>query len=503
MKRFQPILILISAFLFASDIPAAEFQLIEPALIQRVNLRDVVLQGIANNLDLKQQAYLSREAEAGIGRAKGIYDFHLDSTTSYSHDKREPLFIFASSKKISFDSDTHLSRLFPTGTTLSLGWLQQWEENSFSATFNTLNPYWQMGFELKLTQPLLKNAFGFVTRRSIEQAKLAWQSASHVEKMKLEGTVAEIEAAFWELSHAAELYEIKKKGVEQADKLHEYNVRQSERGIAEKVDLFASEAHAETRRGELIAAEGVLIQAGKRLKSLLDDVSPLYLLPSDRMLFSRGEALRYQTESNKRILDEALKKRFDLKAMKEEAENAQLTVEIARNGRLPQLNLMASVTSTGLDKSYNNSIDKSAKYEKPVYFIGGTLFFPLENREARYALKEAMYGYQRAEIRAAQLEHEIALEIERLSSQIRATELAIENLLKAEELLNKKLSERERQFRMGRVPLQLVIDDQEHLLVAQTHSAEAIKNYKILETEWNLAQHSLAEKYGIRRESGQ
>jgi len=278
------------------------------------------------------------------------------------------------------------------------------------------NPFYQYAIQLRLRQPLLRD-FGIdLNRASILAARNNFRiSQKQFERLIIE-TLVNVERNYWRLVFARQRVKI-------FEDLHR-RARQTLERVLERKDhdassLAVARADAETEKARanwISSRTDVLQQQDLLLQSMNDPHMSLEekweIIPVDIPTFSVFD-LDYET-----ALRTALKMRPEIAEQKLRIDTAHIVKGVAKNQKLPRLDLFAEQEVTGAGDESHNAWDQQWSHETITSTIGLSFEIPLGNRAA-----EAAYGKARLE-----LEQE-KIGLKNTQEQIRAdVNIALHNL---------------------------------------------------------------------------
>lgn len=343
-----------------------------------------------------------------------------------------------------------------------------------------------------LRQELLKNAFGYNSRRNekIQQSKAQIQRYNLV--YALSSLVTNTMIDFWKLLIAQENIRTSKRLLQNTRKVRAITVRKSRLGLAESFEIKQWKAlflQAKTRLEESRLAHDNL---ERRLLRTLNLSSKRKLktpgglrtaLPAD-LDFERDLKLAYDT-------------RPDYKAVQLQRKNAKMLLEIAENQLLPSLSLGARYRGQGFDQEASQAYEHSTSGKYPDYSFDFKIEYPLWDEGLQAEKRNAKINLRQIEIQEKQLRLQIRNELEDARQEI---QLAHQRLLYSKEAL---LSNRAyyngllRRYRQGRFSATALKNALDTLVQSEQGLMEAMVNFNISLLRYSLHCNTLFKKYGI------
>ena len=354
------------------------------------------------------------------------------------------------------------------------------------------DPAWNSAITLGITQPLLRGFGSEVALSELRLARNAARASTEDLREQLLTLLANVEAAYWQLVLARQklaasewLLEV---GIEIRDVLAKR--REIDATAANYADAVAT---VERRRGDLIVAQRDIRYSSDALKVIMNDPAlPLgdetLVAPADWMT---DEPMRYN-------LGEAIAITIDRSPVVRRAllliDDAAIGIDVADNGRLPQLDLSGQVRWNGLEGGVSSSYENLVEGGLVDYLLGLQFSQAIGNqaaeavyRRARLERSAAVVAYQRA-IQQSVLRVKNALRDVRTSSlligQTRALRLAQAENLRALRVTQQTMGQLTPEF------LSLKFQRQDGLASAQVREVQAL-------VEYNTAIARLFESMGI------
>ena len=457
----------------------------------RISLDEVLHRALEKNFDIRLARIEQRINLLNIPASRSVYDTLLSSDVNYAYDN------FKKSSQYSGDLNKignyglGVSRLLPWGTTLSLEFGNQY---SFSdSAFTTINPSTESYLKATLIQPLLKNWGGMQTRGEIELVGIEMDNLNLAAWQLMESSLAEAGRTYWDLIEIRTEVRLEEEMEGRARYIFELTERQLKMGMVEQVDLLAASANLKIRESEVIYDRERLITVSRKLKLLIDDRSPALLLPKDDL----GLPAEVELESFPDCMTVALENRWDYLRARQELEAGEINLDLKKNSRWPEIDLVASYGRNGLSDKWNSAADEIFSEENPQYYAGVQFSYFLENNLAESETLQAELKDAGAIIRVKKIEREIYTQVDQ---QLRTSRVSLDLALREDEikeLQHAKLTEEEQRFKYGRSNSKTVIDYQNDLLVSQLTAARALTVYYKSLIDLQVAQGVL-----LRRQLG-
>ena len=468
-----------------------------------LSLRNCIFFALKNNLDVAATRLVPQIKETEIIKAKS--DFDPTATLDISADKSEThttssatMGTFGSVQK-NYDFDAGLKQKFLTGGDYDLSFENNRLETNRLPASQSPNPAYTSSFTFTLTQPLLRD-FGIgVNRADILIAKNDKNISLEELREEVINTVTETEKTYWELVFALDNLKVKELSLKRTKDLLETNKARMKAGTASQIEVLAAEAEVASRKQEVIIAQKMLSDAQDNLKIVTNliqdpklwnfDINPLDKPTLEAKEIDLVESVR--TAFQKR--PDYLKEKIDLK-------NKDIKIKVARNERLPTLDLKGSFGLNGLDRHYNDAFDEMSKGEYESWSAGLSFEYPLGNRGARSKYKKRLLEKEKALIDFKNLEQKI---IAQVREAVRGTNTDYKRVAAAEtlrRLRERRLSAEEERFKEGLTTTHDILEYQEDLAEAQSGYLRSIVDYNKSLIDLDNSKGTVLEKENIKLE---
>ena len=361
-----------------------------------------------------------------------------------------------------------------------------------NSTFQTLNPAYRSGLNLNITQPLLEG-FGIgVNKASITIAQNNKEISLLRLKAQLIRTLSEVQDAYWELVFAIENLKVQQLALKQAQDLVKKNRLFKEAGKATISDILQAQAAVASREADVIAAEDWVKDAEDRLKrvtNMIDDEAQwdVSILPVDSTSF---EEMKVSSEES---ITTALQNRPEYAQAKIDLQNSDISIKVAKNQRLPRLDLEGSLSLNGLGGKLDEPLSQVGKADYDTWYIGFALRMPLSGRAAKAELEKNQYQKEQALIALKDLEQQIITEVRGVVRQLQTDEKRIQATTAAEEFAKQALSVEERKYELG-------LSTSYELLQLQANLATATKNHQRVVIDYRQSIAALHQVLGVTLE---
>jgi len=456
---------------------------VELSLSQCLNI------GLANNLDIKIAKITPLIKEEGVRSAKSIFDAVLQGEVSYEDDQFAQASTIVGSKALESNYKLGFDTKLRSGTEIEIDYSdkREWTDSIFAVN----NPLHTAELSFTVTQPMLKNAFGYIDRRTVKLSKIEAEIAGIESLGNIEDAVADIVKGYWELVFAEYSALLREELLKQAEELYGIFEKHLKTGVAETTELYEVEANMRIRRAQLDIAKNNHITASNKLKLLMNQDGE-FLIVTKEALGILGDR-ENRTES----LKEAFSANRKYRTKKKELEKKKISVKMKENALWPEIDLVGTLAVNGVDRKFEKAARRLGTTKHSKYYGGIEVSFPLENREALSEFSTAKLEREKAILELLQVEKELATSVD---ESVRNVNLNIENAkrwTKIKQIQYEKFTDEEKKLKTGRSSSKIVIDYQNDLTLAALNQYETILRYYLALVDLENTKDVLLSKVGV------
>jgi outer membrane protein len=468
----------------------------------RLSLAEAIETAMRRNLDVALQRERQIEVETGPFAARAAWEPLLQASVTRLDARTPPATLqegmpgqVLTSRRTAFA--LALVERLPTSTTLQLQATSGLAETTLG---NAVTPrVFRAELGLSLTQPLLRD-FSLdlrVPRAPVLRAEFATETALEETRLRAMLTVKATEDAYWNLVETYKAYEVNVGARELAERQLELTRRQIGAGVLPESDVISVEGTLAQRELAVVRAEAQIGRAADLLRTLMNLAAPDWdrpLVPVDAPGFL-PVSVGFED-----ALGRAVAARPELRRAHVDLKRVALELQVARNARLPRLDLLGAVSAVGQDQATGPALDQLSRAGERVWSVGLNLAWaPLggaaraEVRRLQAALRESSLGREqivasmRAEIREA----------------LRAIDTAARQLAgsaRFRDLAERSLEVEQRRFLNGLSSNFLVAQRQGELAQARLLELEALIEHEKASSDLQLAMGELLEARHLRFE---
>lgn len=437
-----------------------------------------------------QNARLKSEvAKQDVPASKGIFDTHLNADASHQIDKSAKSSVIYPDSEIT-NWEISANRKFATGTEASVGFRNERIKYSDSLAINNVPVFppqalYEPIIAFTVSQPILKNAAGFLDRRTVRSAELGSLAIDLATQREIETLVYGALADYWNLVLIRRHVVSMQKSVNFAQQFLKTTLEEFKLGTAEETDVLAAKANVLVRKDELLATKEYERAWHESLRVKLGLGPNIYIKNKEKI-----PPFMKLIESETQKIDYALNNRKDYFASKRELELRNVQLAMAKNERWPSMDLYSSLELNEVDTSYSRALGSAGS---PNWIVGMNFSVPLENRTARANKRKADLQRARALVALKDLENRIANSVVRNYQEVIARKKIVTQSQTALNLQIKKLRQEMKKYSLGRSSSYVIVQYQDDAVKAERANLEGWLAYKTAALDLLLAEGKLID----------
>jgi len=321
--------------------------------IYRLPLREVVQRAVMNNLNVKVSGYQPAIEASRVTEAEARFDPEAFAGATYTANRNALGNLDPTRQSGQYDLiqlEAGIRQLLPSGGQIELAYKPgHYNQTSSQNTGFSNDAFWNPSLQLQLTQPLLRDFGNDINRARIVINRLNQRISVLDWRKDLEEMMSNTEQVYWRLVQAEQDQQILERLLERTIKTAEVLQARLKQDVTyEQVSNAVS--RVESSRADLIRARQRVRDLSDQLKALMNDpefptASNQLLLPADQPLLSPV------TFDMAESISTALVNRFDIGQQQLRVDSAAVALDVAKNNRLPQLNLVGSIGTSGLGEN--------------------------------------------------------------------------------------------------------------------------------------------------------
>ena len=435
----------------------------------RITADDAVRMAIENNLGIQAQRLSPQIESLNVAQARAVYAPSLISTTT-KRSSANPTGDFLSGTgdvitDASLRTNAGLQQLVPWG-----GGRYQFTldaSNSTTTRFSNYNPQLGSNFNASYTQPLLRDFRIDSFRQQLLLSKTQEQIADIQLRQQITVTSRNVRSAYYDLVGAIAGLKVAKQSLDLANESLRNNQRKVEVGTMAPIDII--EAQAEVSRNE----EQVIVQEGQ-IRSFEDRLRTLIMNPSQPDFWTLGIEPTEQPTLTPKAVDveaavaNALNNRTDLAQARRQLESTGITLQYARNQKLPAVDLVANYGLVGLagtqfqfgsgfpppvinqsQRSFGDALRDVFDNQFKTWSLQLQVSYPIGTSPAEAGLAATRLRQQQQNIDIRDLEMQIATAVRDVARQVNTSLKRVEATTKARGFAERRYEAAQKQMSVG------------------------------------------------------
>jgi outer membrane protein TolC len=367
-----------------------------------LSLTDFLGLVMANHSDV-QTYYLNVEVSRNrVTSVYGLWDPMGKVGLTPSWNRKDPAYNVpngANSLSNSWPLSLSYGQSLPTGQTLSFS------GGGYKNTAWGQNTSYGSSMNFSVTQPLIKNRGGYITRLPLIQAQSSLKISGFQLRQNLLSLVNNAEGVYWNFVSAREQLKVSLTAQDVAKANLDFIQHELELGAVSPLEMFNPEASYAQSQVGVVTTEFALKNQEDALRrqmgaDLDSNVRNLAIVLTDSPDLSASEAI--VPDRDQTVL-KAMDLNPSIKVYLENLSADEYSLASARNGLLPQLDLRAGYGGAGNGSTYvpytggsvipgglGEAMQQLFEWGNPSYNIGLTLTFPIRSRSASMTMANAV-----------------------------------------------------------------------------------------------------------------
>ena len=464
-----------------------------------LTLEESIIRALKNNLNVAAEVINPSLASASVSLAKQMYTptLQLDlSGNRYEQASTGPFQANETYINKATSSSASIVQKIPFGGSLQAS--LSYDYSKSNQLFQSFNPSYQSRLNFVLTQPLLKNFGWTVSRKEIIVAQNNFESTRSQFKTVLINTVYNVEAAYWNLVYSIENLKTQRQALESGRDLLAKTKREVEVGTKAPIEVLNAEATVARREADILQSEALVKRSQDLLRTLLNlGVDPSaagqIILPADKPEFKPYAITLDEAYA------QAMAHRPDLETAKTTIATKQVDFRIAKNQRLPQLDLQLVKMSPGLSGqqfiydpdnpflppvpgdpgSAGAAFRDAFKFLYNNWTAGVTLTIPFGDVIGKAGYAYARLGLEQAQARLKTQEQQVFLEVSDAVRSLETAAKSVDAYRIARELAEKQLEAEMKKLSVGMSTNYFVLTYQDLLASARSAEMRSLVDYNV------------------------
>ena len=462
-----------------------------------LSTQDAIRLTMQNSTEIRIDSITPRRTALDITRAEARFDWRAVGSLSHSHSEAETTTSISGGNTTKSESDTlevGLKKTLRTGGQIKTA--IDWERSESWNSFSSVNPSYTTDLYITISQPLMRNAGSEVNLSEVNTTRNNLNIARYNFKSNVISTLADMQDTYWNLVFSIEDLEVRKKALRLTTDTLELTRHQVTAGLLAPIEI--TRIRAENARKE----EAILI-ALQRVEDREDELRRYLNIDSGNLASDIGviplEREAYPTISPQvsHEIAQALRHRPDYRAAKLTLITRDIELVVAKNAKLPVIDLAASFSLNGFERTTAKSLSQINRARHDDWTMSFTFEVPIGNRAARADYNKAKLAKAQTLLELKNMEDAIIVTIKQHVRQVHTNIKRIRTSRLGRELSEERLRAEEMKFDVGAVQILDVLEAQTSLAEAESGERRAIVDYNKSCIALEKAKGTLLEHNGV------
>ncbi len=484
-----------------------------------LSLEDAIRMAMENNLGVKIARLDEMVSERQIVIARSAFDpfFNVNATYAKNRDPTVSTIdvggVLAQGVSVNPSEVTSYSAGLTGTTTLGSTYNVTLQQNEFdrpsvNPLFTALNPVTRTQAFADLRQPLLKGAWYAVNTADVRIAQNTFDFSREAFELVLMDTVFQVETAYWQLVFATQNLVSREKARGLALEDLENARKRRDVGSFSDNDVTTVESQWVLRKVDYEVAELLVENSRDALLDLINYVGDQSLRDAWRTGTMTGpydsitvicttRPSREPPLDRDAALASAFRLRPDYRQIELSLKNQRIRVEVARNGLLPQIDVLGRWTQLGLEETYTDSYSSVGTGRFYDWLIGVEFSVPLSNRGPRNIYRNSREELNRLQLQKKDLENRIVLEIDLAIRTIRNLTTRVVDLEEDVRLKQQLLEDEKSKLEVGRTIAYTVSTIENDLVTSETEALRANADLQTAKADFYRATGTLLQRHNV------
>jgi len=442
---------------------------------------------LRNNLALKVQRFNPMIAKESIIQAQASFEPMALDNISYSKTD-SPILSRSNDASQSIGMSNNLRLQFPLRTGGQISVNQPLYRSETDNEYTTLPVSYSSDMSFSLSQPLLRGGGIHTNEHYLRVAHFGSEMTKVRTKLNVITILVSVDIAYWRLYASRRELEVRKLEYDLAVAQRESSQRRFAAGEIIELDVFLSEDAAAQRLEAIILGENSVRDREREMKQVINETGLAVDTPTILISVTEPTPIRYEMDTES-LLAMAVENRMELLEHELQIIQADDDIEYVKNSTLPSLSLDYTYNVNALGTTMNSSYDLLWRNRFVDHRIGLNLSVPLGNKSAKSRLRQEILRRQQQLINQEQLKISVKREVLSAVDQMEANWQRVIAGRRSTILAERTLSASQRQYDLGRLILNELLD-------AQTRYANALSSEMGALVEYQISQLNLALSVG-------
>ncbi|MDH4262629.1 MAG: TolC family protein [Spirochaetia bacterium] len=469
-----------------------------PATTLNLTLDSAIQLVLHNNLTLKSAKFDVLMSDTDFENYLQKYSIRLNADGSYLN-QQVPVSGLASSfggdKTTQYDAGLSVSKIFSTGTMLSLGVKENlYDQNDLAIPNLKPNedpPFHKPSLFFSVQQDLLKNAFGIADRKNMAILKNITEMRRDAYISQLSGLIVSALVDYWQVIIQESALKNSKKGLDATIQIRDIVGRNSSYGLTDSFELNQYQSLVAAAKSRYALSE---FQRDQAMRKLLRTIN----MPSDTKIQGVTELVEELPVLNlQESIEIALRKRVDYKNILREIEVNELNLSLANHNALPSLTGFFTISTLGQSDIFSTAFADSVSAKYPTWKIGVSASYPLWDKGVKTAIRNASFKVEQSRIKLVQLKKEVEDEVTEKYQAVQLQYKVLVNtktVMKESQIYYEKIMQNAQKGRFNSIVVKNALDS---IVDARQRVLESLVQYNIALLQFDLAKNEIFERYNI------
>ncbi|HGE72570.1 TPA: TolC family protein [Candidatus Poribacteria bacterium] len=436
-----------------------------------LSLQDCISLALKSNLNIRIQNLNPQIQDSILLMTKGRYDPSLSFNINTSSSEGKSVSQKTNAQSFGFGIKDPIITGGEYGISLNSS---RSDSDSIS---QSLNPAYRSGTVFSISQPLMEG-FGIgLNRIPIIIAKNNKDISTLRLKSQLIKNLTDVQNTYWELVFAIENLKVQELALKQAQDLLNLNIKLKENDKASLSDILQAQSAVASREADVLSAKDAIKDAEdklKRITNIIQDESQweISIIPTDTPI---SEEISVDIQDSIAL---ALEKRPEYLQAKLDVENSDLTVKLAKNQKLPIIDLDGSLSLNGLGDKFSEPYSQVGKAENRTWTAGIALRMPLGGKSDNGYLKKSQLEKEQKLLALKDQEQQVIADVRSAVRQLDTGIKRIQATTKAEEFARQVLATEEKKYSLGLSTSYNLLQFQANLATATKNRLRAVIDYR-------------------------
>lgn len=371
-----------------------------------LTIEQAITRALANSPQIRAMSFEPDISKEDITKAAAEFDYTAFGNLNYTKDDKPNNSLGTISEGGIVKSYLYQAGIKQKGVT-GLEWSAAWALTRSWDNWTTrrLSTRYEPMLVFQIKQPLLRDAWAELNLAGLNISKLNYRIVLVAFRQKTEDIAVEVISVYWALLQARREMQIQRRLLDKT--------QETLKKVEARKEIDATAVQIKQAEASMKARQATLIEAKKRITDV-QDVLLLLLADPQLNVLSKSEIVPATAPSMTALkfepldaLQLAMQNNPVIQQSRLEIEVADINIDIAKNQKLPSLNVIASAELQGFARDAGEAQDGIFNDDYTSYGIGLALEYPLGNRQ------------RKAELRRRQLERAKAIsELQSISDQV-------------------------------------------------------------------------------------